>query len=376
MSRASEWEYQLEKLRRQQIYNERVSARTEQFYDRYTEQLNRMRQEGLAAYIPDEIAHLENDLGRVRSLLTSNPTEAREISMGIGAYISGLWSLSKSAKNQFERAERMRADAEAERKRQQQNAAMQKYYDKLGSFDPAVVHFAETELKALRADIESGKIPTETDINARMTTIESQAKQKAAAWKAEHAQQNKKEAVVSRIEEMEASVESEKIEDKKKADALLQQIKRLKASVQNGSVDAETAGKQLSDTETLVEDVLVNEEVRRETVAAFMKMLRDQGFTVGSPILIKEGDDNVVKFTAQRPSGNRAECRFDTRGKVKYKFDNYEGMSCLKDIEQAHAALEIVYSVKLSDERVLWENPDRLSKDADKMPDSNTRRQG
>ena len=376
MSRASEWIYELERARRQQIYNERVSARTEQFYNRYMEQFNRMRQEGLTAYIPDETARLENDLRSVRSLLTSNPTEAREISMGIGEYISGLWSLSRSAKSQFERAERVRAQAETERKRQHQSAVMQEYYDKLGTLDPAVVHFAESELNTLRAEIESGKNLTNADVSSRIAAIESQAKQKAAAWKVEHTQKYKMETVVSRIEEMETSIGNEKIEDKEKENVLLQQIKRLKENVQNGSIDAETANKQLSETETQVEDVLVTEEVRRQTVVAFMKMLRDQGFTVGKPIIIKEGEDNVVKFTAQRPSGNRAECRFDTHGKVKYKFDNYSGMSCLKDIEQAHAALKSVYSVKLSDERVLWENPDRLTKDADKMPDSNARGNG
>lgn len=376
MSQASEWIYELERARRQLIYNERVSERTEQFYNRYMEQLNRMKQEGLTAYIPDEISRLENDLGRVRDLLILNPTEAREISMDIGEYISGLWSLSRSAKSQFERAERMRVQAETERKKKQQNALMQEYYDKLSSISPAVVHFAESELNGLRTEIESGKNITTADIDSRIAAIESIAKQKAAAWKVEHTQRSKQESVVSRIEEMETSVENEKIEDKEKANSLLQQIKRLKENVQNGSVDAETASKQLSDTETQVEEALVTEEVRRQTVVAFMKMLRDQGFTVGKPTIIKEGNDNVVKFTAQRPSGNRAECRFDTHGKVKYKFDNYEGMSCLKDIEQAHATLESVYSVRLSDERILWKNPDRLTKDADKMPDSNTRRNG
>lgn len=32
------------------------------------------------------------------------------------------------------------------------------------------------------------------------------------------------------------------------------------------------------------------------------------------------------------------------------KFDNYEGMTCLKDIEKFNVDLEQIYSVKLSDE--------------------------
>lgn len=60
----------------------------------------------------------------------------------------------------------------------------------------------------------------------------------------------------------------------------------------------------------------------------------------------------------------------DLCGKIAYKFDNYQGMTCLKDIEKFNVELEQVYSVKLSDERVLWENPDRLSMDANNLPNN------
>ena len=36
----------------------------------------------------------------------------------------------------------------------------------------------------------------------------------------------------------------------------------------------------------------------------------------------------------------------------------------MKDIEKFNVDLERVYSLKLSEERVLWSNPDRLAKDA------------
>ena len=125
-----------------------------------------------------------------------------------------------------------------------------------------------------------------------------------------------------------------------------------------------------------MEDTLVTEEVRRQTVKAFIKLLRQQDFTVEKPVLVEEGSESYVKFTAQRPSGNRAVCRFDNHGKVRYKFDQYEGMSCLKDIQTVQTELERVYSVKLSDERVLWENPDRLMKDADQIPGGETMARG
>ena len=49
-------------------------------------------------------------------------------------------------------------------------------------------------------------------------------------------------------------------------------------------------------------------------------------------------------------------------------------MTCLKDIEKFNVDLEKVYSIKLSDERVLWENPDKLSMDANTLPNNEGRK--
>ena len=43
-------------------------------------------------------------------------------------------------------------------------------------------------------------------------------------------------------------------------------------------------------------------------------------------------------------------------------------MTCLKEIEKFNVALDEIYSIKLSDERILWQNPDRLSMDANSLP--------
>ena len=92
-------------------------------------------------------------------------------------------------------------------------------------------------------------------------------------------------------------------------------------------------------------------------------------------ILIKDQNQNYVRIVAKKPSGKRVQCRLDLHGKLIYRFDEYEGMTCLKDIEQFNVELEQVYSVKLSDERVLWENPDRLSKDFNSVANPKRRNQ-
>ena len=122
-----------------------------------------------------------------------------------------------------------------------------------------------------------------------------------------------------------------------------------------------------------MDDTLISEETRRETVKAIIKQLRTQEFTVEKPQVVQTDDKNYVKIVAKQPSGKRAICNVDLHGKIAYKFDNYEGMTCLKEIEKFNIDLQQVYSVKLSDERILWSNPDKLDKDATSTPRTDRR---
>ena len=45
----------------------------------------------------------------------------------------------------------------------------------------------------------------------------------------------------------------------------------------------------------------------------------------------------------------------------------------MKEIEKFNIDLQQVYSVKLSDERILWSNPDKLDKDATSTPRTDRR---
>ena len=56
MSSSYEYSYAFEARRRRQIYLNRISATTEQFYNRYLQQYREMKNRGLAAYIPSEMA--------------------------------------------------------------------------------------------------------------------------------------------------------------------------------------------------------------------------------------------------------------------------------------------------------------------------------
>lgn len=138
----------------------------------------------------------------------------------------------------------------------------------------------------------------------------------------------------------------------------------MKRMLATGDIQDGSLGEEIGQLGQQIEDAVIEEEVRREAVKAIYQQLRSQEFTVEAPRrFVTEGSD-YVRIVARRPSGRRVVCEVDSHGALKYRFDKYEGMTCLKDIEKFNVDLERVYSLKLSEERVLWSNPDRLAKDA------------
>ena len=375
MSSSYEYSYALEAARRRQIYLNRIAATTEQFYYRYSQQYIEMKNRGLAAYIPSEMSRLESDLSRVRSLLSSDPEEARDLSYEVGSYIRSMSSLASGAREQFERAERMRVEALREKREQKQSALMNEYFEILQTItNPIVANYSISEMLQIRSDIESGRMTSVIELRKKSSDIISSAEGRATEWKKDAFKKNRQKDAAQAISEAEERLRSERIENQEKTQEFLDRISKLKAGIETGAIDAENAKKQVIELENEVDETLISEETRRETVTAIVKQLQKQEFTVEKPQLIKTDGKNYVKIVAKQPSGKRAVCNVDLRGKIAYKFDNYEGMTCLKDIEKFNVDLEQIYSVKLSDERVLWQNPDRLSMDATSLPNNEGRK--
>lgn len=365
MSRSYEYSYALERAMRQAIYNERVSSTTERFYNRYMKQYEEMISRGYSAYIPSEMKRLQSDLSSIRNLLMSNPTEARDLSFEVGSYINDLYSMANIAVQQFDRAERIRRDQILEQEREKKIEGMNIYYELIREIsNPIVINFAQEELEAVKKSIKEGTGITLDQLKSKVKSIIQSAESKAEGWKKETVKVQKKNNIISRLEETEKSILNEKIEDKKKTDEFIDRIQKLKESISSGNKSIQTIEKEISQIETVVDDTIITEEVRRETVKAIVKQLRSQEFVISRPQIVKNGDESYVKIVAQKPSGKKAVCKVDLHGKILYKFDNYEGLTCLKDIEKFNVDLEKIYSVKLSDERILWSNPDKLSKDA------------
>lgn len=241
--------------------------------------------------------------------------------------------------------------------------------------NPIVINYAQADLENIRKGIESGlnKIVTTEQLQNSISNIIKNAENKANEWKATTINKQKNKVLIDRIETTEKTILQENIEDNKKTQEFVDKIKKLRKSVSEGNIIDKEVQKKLSKIEMDIDDTMITEEIRRETVRAIVKQLRNQEFTVKSPQIVQNGDESYVKIIAQKPSGKRAICKIDIHGKILYKFYNYEGMTCLKDIQKFNVDLQEIYSVKLSDERVLWSNPDKLSKDAKNISNNNGR---
>lgn len=374
MSSSFEYSYALEAARRRQIYLNRISNTTEQFYNRYNQQYRDMKNRGLSAYIPSEMSRLESDLSRIRSLLITDPEEARELSYEVGSYIRSMFSLASGAREQFERAEKMRVEALRAEREHQQNELMKEYFEILQTIaNPIVINYSINEMQQIRNDIESGRLTNSEVLRKKSSDVIANAEKKANEWKEGTVRKNRHKDAAQAITEAEERLKTEKIENQERTQEFLDKISKLKSALDSGAVDADTVEKQVFSLENEVDETLVSEQTRRETVLAIIKQLKSQEFTVEKPQIVQTDGKNFVKIVAKQPSGKRAVCNIDLHGKIAYKFDNYTGMTCLKDIEKFNIDLEQIYSVKLSDERVLWQNPDRLSMDANSLPNNEGR---
>lgn len=386
--RAREIERQIRQARQQAEYearrraNEtRIRNNTEQFYQRYLQQYEDMRSQGFETYMPNEMERLRSDLSQIRSLLYSNPGAARDVSFRIGEYIHSMYRDGHAAEREYRRreieAERQRQEAERAERLRKQGEINDAYYDLVsGIQDQAVINFAAKELSELRQKaLDSVTSMSVSDLRQHAERIIAQAQAKASEWEDQSKKKEEQQVVTERLQMMQEQLTQKKVEDQEKAQVLMKQIVALQEQISSDSKPQPEIEQELAKIESDMDDTLISEDVRREAVKSVFLSLKKQGFQVKPPQLVQDQNHNYVRIVAQKPSGKRVQCRLDLHGKLLYKFDEYEGMTCLKDIEQFNVELEQIYSISLSDERIIWENPDRLSKDSHSTTDPKRRNQ-
>ena len=363
MSRSYEAYYEFK--RRAELEKKEATELAEKLYCRYQSQLEAMVRKGYEAYIPDEVRRLSSDLDSVRAMLAADRAiEARNLTRHIGAYIGSIDVMADAAIARYERAERMRTEQERVRKVRHGSSLMDVYYELVGAIDdPVVINLALPGLERIQYEIEGGTT-SEASIRHSIASVISKAESDSEQFKREEEERRRKACLSSQLEDAAALIEGKRFESKETTEEFAGRIAALKRMLATGDVQDGSLGEEIGQLGQQIEDAVIEEEVRREAVKAIYQQLRSQEFTVEAPRrFVTEGSD-YVRIVARRPSGKQVVCEVDSHGALKYKFDKYEGMTCLKDIEKFNVDLERVYSLKLSGERILWSNPDRLAKDA------------
>ncbi len=394
---------------RRRIHEERVRRKTEDFVNKYQSIVDDLRAQGLDRYVSSEIAEIEARLDEVRSLLATDPFEARSRNMQIGPLIGPLPRIARQRRAQ-ERADRgmgrrrigLRATAERPRTAEPQGARQEvppershsappsppereanrlrdQLLDELNAaiqrdfIDQVVLDFAYEELRALRDETTRLELASEGELEQRrkeimtqLAAIRDRAQQAAEEWRARYEQPIELMLVEDEIKDLESSLPAAD----PAATKLLDDLKALRDAIRTGKLAGEQLNQQLEEKLEAAEVVVVNEECRREVVRAMYAALQQQGFVVDAPRRIKEGNTDEVVITARKPAGQSAEVRVTPKGEIHYKFLNYEGMECKKDIDKVLDLLQHVYNIPLGEHRIIWQNPDRISKGARPIPGS------
>ncbi len=370
MSHELDARYELERKRREELERKRAADYSEKALKEISARFEQMKNDAFDSYVPDEMKNLARNIKNISSIITSDPLAARDLCYETESMLNSIAFLVRSAKEEFARQERLRYE-EIQRKKAEAKSKMEEaFYSSLSEIkNPALANFGLKELEEIKTRIQNEEITAEAELVKQIEKAAEIAEEKAAEWKKQKLEKAKLEIMTNQINDAIKSVENEKFENEANKEKLLTEMSQLKENLSMEN-SAEEITEKINALRAQVDNSLIDEEVRRETVKAIIKELRSQEFTVEKPQLLGEGNNSYVLIKAKKPSGKQATCKINLQGKLNYRFDNYEGMTCLKEIEKFNVDLEKIYSVKFSDERVIWENPDRLSRTQSASSDS------
>lgn len=329
-----------ERKRREQ----EIKQTTLSYLQQYEQRLQALEQQGLAQFVNTQVSQIRNDINRIRLM---NAYDGRNLSFEIRNKIQSLWSEAIEARRIEEEHQQFlaqEAQREAERLQEQKEQAWQQatnWENKLAR------NLAFKTLSSLKKRVKDENWDI-TQIQTAVTNIKNEFEQKAFETQANSAKKIQQKLVSEEKQNLLKVIETTNL-PQGQSEFLKQQLK-------------ESDGENLSELATQIsqaeDTILEDEAVRKEMVKAVYQSLKQAGFTVLNPKKQGDGDDSVVVIQASRPQGNQANFRVKLDGSVRYEFDNYKGQSCKKDMTQVLPKLSDIYGVNLSDERVIWENPD------------------
>lgn len=369
MSESASYRWSLEAQRRRQAYLDRIQENTANFSKRYRAKFDDLVNQGLEDYMPNEFAQIRDQLSRLDRLVSTDPEQARELSFRLGQQLSQLPSLARTARNEFEARERQRRKEQSEMRRQATTALSQYIHDLISEIkDPVELDFAYDEILAIQSEyqgrtVDAGELyALKSSIGSRFSEIRGSAKIKAKTWKNEQIKSNAKESGEELLSLYADQARLDASKNPKALDAMLTNLDAIKQLI-NKKADSDHVKEKIEEAARQADSAIADENCRRMVVRSIMDSLEKSGFVVSKP-KHSSGDVDEVVILARKPAGAEASFKVAADGSMVYKFDHYEGMQCKDDIDKVLPLLRDIYGVNLSDKRVLWQNPERISKSA------------
>lgn len=368
MSESVRYRWELQERMRRQAYLDRIRYTTAGFYNRYQEIFSDIVHQGLEQYLPEEFENTRSLLSKLEYLLDNDPERARELSKEIAPRIGSLPSLARSAKIEFEVGKRKQQKRLLEMREKATSELEEFLQSALTEIrDPIVCDFALSDLEVIRNEYAGRRVDiselsdTKEKIRTRIADAIEKASLKAKDWKDKKARENASETKEMLIQIHKDQILSDSESSKDTINTILSNLEALQRKTLDRSLALEDIQAELSSVTEKTDESVIDENCRRMLVRSILDSLEKVGFVVETPKR-QSGDDDEVIIRARKPAGSQASFRVTANGGMIYKFDNYEGMKCKEDIDKILPILQQIYGIELSEERVLWQNPDRISK--------------
>jgi len=371
MSESATYLYALSAERRLALNRARWRENAVRFLRGYENAVQALRAQCLAEFIPAELTRVEGELAVIRANLDTAPERARDVSMQVGPEIARLPALARMIRDQVEENRRQEERRRAEERTRCSAELARLLAEGLAAFtDPVVRDFAREDLQSLRQEMAGRRFDSAAELQTvrakiaqRLQTVRGEAEARAAAWKTARAQAIQAEAQQTLVGIHEQVLAEEAQDEPDSLGEVLTQLRAYRARLSASEpLDPRELSKHLSAASAQADAIVLDERARKETVRALVTSLQESGFVlIGKPQRHQDAQHDEVVVVARRPNGNQAEVHVQLDGNFAYRFDHYEGTACQNDLETLLPRLQEIYGVQLSDKRVLWSNPDRLS---------------
>ncbi|MFM0349823.1 hypothetical protein [Paraburkholderia sp. RL17-347-BIC-D] len=372
MSRADQYQYEIERQRRRDLAFQRMRDTTRPFLQRYRALLDDVRQQGLDAFAQDEYRELSERLRAMESQLDSDPPAVRDQSRALGERFHALPRLARQMRRLHDDARREADEAygraqaaEQQRRRQVRDDIESAWRDGVAAWSsPVAARSAFGDLQALRERMLNDAPMDAAQLKTAIGEIKTKHEAQARRQQEDMAERARGEAMQDVLSLQRAQIEA----DAPQADARAARLREALAAATG--LDAHTQLERLDAIAREQDEAALDESQRREVARAVYQSLTAAGFVTDQPVRQtgSQGEDEVL-IRARRPAGPQAEFRIDLAGALTSKFHQYRGSACNEDIAPVMARLQDAYGITLSDRRVIWVNPDDADQDALPRPD-------